>query len=85
MTKYSEQDRVYHRELIWKNAFDLFENRKYLTPRVILRHQRKFINDLGLEGKNRYKTVYLLNTYFQSRNKLLAEQIFYSTFLNKIK
>ena len=84
MKKYHEQDRVYHRELIWQNALDLFEKRKYMTPRVILRHQRKFINNLGLLGKNRYKTVLLLNTYFQSKNKPLAEQIFYSTILKKI-
>ena len=84
MKKYCEQDRAYHRELIWQNAFNLFEKRKYMTSRVILRHQKKFIHDLGLTGKNRYKTVQLLNTYFQSKNKILAEQILYSTLLKKI-
>ena len=46
MKKYHEQDRVYHRELIWQNALDLFEKRKHLTQKVILRQQKKFINNL---------------------------------------
>lgn len=82
----TEQDRTYFRELIWKNAIELFEKRKGMSHNSILKSQRKFINSFNLNGyRNKYKTVELLNTYFKSSNKLLAEQVFYNTVFKKVK
>ena len=89
--KTTEQDRSYFRELIWKNALDLFERRSGMTPSSILKTQRKFINSFNLNHGNKndrrikYKTVELLDTYFKSSNEKLAEQVFYNTVLKRIK
>jgi hypothetical protein len=86
-----EQDRSYFRELIWKNALDLFERRSGMTPGSILKTQRKFINSFNLKHGNKndrrikYKTVELLDTYFKSSNEKLAEQVFYNSVLKRIK
>ena len=86
MTKFSEQDRTFHRELIWKNALDLFENRKGMTHLSIIRSQKKFINTFHLPpSKNKYKSVQILNNYLMNPNKLIAEQVFYNTMKKKIK
>ena len=86
--KITEQDYTYFRELIWKNALDLFEKRKTMTPNSIIKIQRKYINNFNIKGgnkSNKYITVDLLNTYFNSLNKPLAEQVFYNTVLKKVK
>jgi len=81
MTKFTEQECTYHRELIWQNVLELFE-KKYLTQKSIIKSQKKFINSLNINGKNKYKSIEILSNYFNNPNKLLAEQIFYNT-LNK--
>lgn len=86
--KITEQDRTYFRELIWKNTLDLFQKRKSMSPKSIISMQRKFINSFNLKGNsksNKYKTIEILETYFKSSNKLLAEQVFYNTVLKKCK
>ncbi len=85
MPKYTPQDRSYHRELIWENAIKLFEKRNSMTSKCILRSQRAFINNLELIGKERYKTVNVLNNYFKSKDKGLGEQVFWNTVLKKVK
>ena len=86
MTKFSEQDRTFHRELIWKNALDLFENRKGMTNLSIIKSQKKFINLLNMpNSKNKYKSVEILKNYLKNPNKLIAEQVFYNTMKKKIK
>ena len=86
MTKFSEQDRTFHRELIWKNALDLFENRKGMTNLSIIKSQKKFINSLNMpNSKNKYKSIEILNNYFKNPNKLIAEQVIHNTFSKKIK
>ena len=85
MPKYTPQERSYHRELIWENAVKLFEKRNSMTSKCILRSQRAFINCLELTGKNRYKTVDILNNYFKSKDKNLGEQVFWNTVLKKVK
>jgi len=85
MPKYTTQDRSYHRELIWENAIKLFEKRNIMTQKSILRSQRAFINYMELNGKNRYKTIDILNNYFKSKDKGLGEQIFWNTVLKKVK
>ena len=85
MPKYTPQDRSYHRELIWENAVKLFEKRNSMTSKCILRSQHAFINCLELTGKNRYKTVDILNNYFKSKDKSLGEQVFWNTVLKKVK
>ena len=47
MTKITEQERTYHRELIWKNLLELFENKNSLTNKSIVKCQKKFINNLN--------------------------------------
>ena len=85
MPKYTPQDRSYHRELIWENAVKLFEKRNSMTSKCILRSQRAFINRLELTGKNRYKTIEILNNYFKSKDKELGKQVFWNTVLKKVK
>lgn len=85
--KVTEQDRTYYRELIWKNALELFEKRNVLPQNAIINSQMRYINSFSLKGSkksNKYKTIELLNTYFKSSNKLLATQVFYNTVLKKI-
>lgn len=84
--KFTEQDRSYMRELIWKNALDLFEKRNGQSASSIIKMQRRFINELYLKGgknSNKYKSVELLQNYFKNPNKLLAQQIFYNSILKK--
>lgn len=85
MTKFTEQERTYHRQLIWQNVLDLFEKRNGLTHKSIIKSQRNFINNLNIIGKNKYKSIEILNNYFKNPNKLLAEQIFYNTINKKCK
>lgn len=85
MPKYTPQDRSYHRELIWENAVKLFEKRNSMTSKCILRSQRAFINGLELTGKNRYKTIDVLENYFKSKDKDLGKQVFWNTVLKKVK
>lgn len=85
MPKYTPQDRSYHRELIWENALKLFEKRNSMTSKCILRSQRAFINGLELTGKNRYKTIDILDNYFKSKDKELGKQVFWNTVLKKVK
>lgn len=85
MNKLSEQEKSYCRELIWKNARDLFEKRNSMPPIIILKLQKKYINSFNFKGKNKYKSVEILDNYFKNPNKLLAEQIFWNTMYNKTK
>lgn len=85
MQKYTQQDRSYHRELIWKNAIELFQKRNNMNSKSILRTQRSFINNLDVTGKNSYKTIDVLNNYFKNLNKNLAEQVFWNTVLKKVR
>lgn len=64
MPKYTPQDRSFHHTLIWENAVKLFEKRNIMSSKCILRSQRSFINNLELIGKNRYKTINVLENYF---------------------
>lgn len=81
--KYTEQERTYHRELIWKNAYDLFQIKNGLTHKSIIKSQKSLINNLNILGKNKYKSIDVLNNYFKNPNKHLAEQIFYNTISKK--
>lgn len=51
----------------------------------ILKLQKKYINSLNFNNKNRYISVDILNNYFKNPDKLLAEQIFWSTIDKKLK
>ena len=86
--KISEQYKTYHRELVWNNALNLlidFDKKKFENTEYILRNQTKFINNINVNGKNKYKSVEILNTYLKSKDKNLAEQVFWNTIKNKIK
>lgn len=83
--KYTEQERTYHRELIWKNALDLYEKRKGLSHKSIIKSQKSLINNLNILGKNKYKSIEVLDNYFKNPNKQLAEQIFYNTISKKYR
>jgi hypothetical protein len=85
MTKLTEQERSYHRELIWQNAYDLYEKKSGLTHKSLIKSQKSFINSLGTLGKNKYKSIDILNNYFKNPNKHLAEQIFINTICKKVK
>ena len=83
MTKFTEQEKTYHRQLIWNNVLDLFEKKNSLTHKSIIKSQKTLINNLNILGKNKYKSIEVLNNYFKNPNKLLAEQIFYNTIYKK--
>jgi len=85
MPRFTEQEQTFHRECIWENALDLFEKRKGLTYKSIIKSQKKLINSLNISGKNKYKSIDVLNNYFNNNNKLLAEQIFYNTINKKVR
>lgn len=84
MSKLTEQERTFLRELVWKNALDLFEKKEGLTSKSMIKIQKRFINDLNITGKNKYKTIEILNNYFKNPDHFLAEQIFYNTINKKI-
>lgn len=85
MVKFTEQEYSYHRQLIWQNTLDLFEKRNSYTVKSLIKIQKKYINNLNIIGKNKYKSIEVLNNYFNNPNKLLAEQIFYNTIQKKVK
>lgn len=85
MVKFTEQEYSYHRQLIWQNTLDLFEKRNSYTVKSLIKIQKKYINNLNIIGKNKYKSIEVLNNYFNNPNKLLAEQIFYNTIQKKSK
>ena len=85
MVKFTEQEYSYLRELIWQNTLDLFEKRNSYTVKSLIKKQKKYINNLNIIGKNKYKSIEVLNNYFNNPNKLLAEQIFYNTIQKKSK
>jgi len=81
---YKEQTNSYYRQLIWENALSLFEKKSGMTEKSIIKAQKKFINSFdSIKGKNKYKTIEVLNNYFKNPNKLLATQIFWNTFNKK--
>lgn len=41
--------------------------------------QKKYINNLELTGKNKYKSLIVFDNYFKSKDKHLAEQVFWNT------
>ena len=85
MTKFTEQERTYHRQLILENALNLFEKRNILSHKSIIKSQKSFINNLNILGKKKYESIELLNNYFKNPDKQLAEQIFYNTISKKCK
>ena len=82
--KISEQERAYHRELIWLNTKTLFQKKNSMTPKSIINSQISYINQLSIRGKNKFKSVDILRNYFNNPNKLLAEQVFWNTLNKKI-
>ena len=84
MKKVSEQDRIYHRELIWIHLLDCFNTNEQLTDDALLKRHKKYINTFSVNSKNKYHTVNILNNYLKNPNKPLAKQIFLSTISKKI-
>ena len=82
---YSDSDRAYHRELIWRNAYELFQKRKVMKSCTIINMQKKYINSFNIDSKNKYKSVDCLQQYLHTREKLrgLAEQTFLNTMARK--
>jgi hypothetical protein len=89
MKQYFEHYYTEKRDEIWQNALELFENRKGIDDNTIINRQIKFINNSGITGKNKYKSVDYLKQYFNTCNnnhkiKGIAEQTFYNSVLCKI-
>jgi len=86
MKKYQEADRVYHRELIWLNAYNLVRSKEKYNLKTCIRLQKKFINNLDILGPNRYKSIDVIKQYFKTpeNQKGIAEQILYGTIRNKV-
>ena len=83
---FSEVDRIYHRELIWRKSLELFNKRLVLKPDVILNMQRKYINSFNFNGKNKYKSVDCLYQALYTKDNCLAlaHDIFLNTVNRKI-
>ena len=84
MKLYTEQENVYLRKLCWQNVLELFNKKKNMSSKSIIKSQIKLINSYHIIGKNKYKTVKVLQNYFNNPNKELAEQIFWNTIKDKI-
>ena len=84
--KCAEYDRIYHRELIWRNAYELYKRRSGLTAKTIIKQQIRYINSFDFEGKNKYKSVDCLRQYLHTGelSKGIAEQTLLNTFSRKI-
>lgn len=86
--KYSENDRIYHRELIWQNAYNLFNlyNDEKISDKCIINSQKQFINKFDFsKGRNKYHSIKLLEQYIKTKNKELAKQTFLNHIIKKIK
>ncbi len=83
MKFYTEQEKIELRKLCWENVIDLFNKKKSMPPKTIIKTQIKLLNKYKIIGKNKYKTVKVLQNYFNNPNKELAEQIFWNTVKNK--
>lgn len=83
---YSEVDRIYHRELIWRNSLDLFKKRVSLGADVIIRMHKKYINSFNLNGKNKYKSLDCLRQALHTKESCegLAHDVFVNTANRKI-
>lgn len=89
--KVTEQERAYQRQLIWNNAFNILmevksnKNYKFTDENIniLLRKQKRFIHNTDIYGKNKYKSIKILDTYLKSKDKHLAEQVFLNTLKNK--
>ena len=86
MKKYNEYDRVYHRELVWLNAYNLVKSKEKYNMNTCIRLQKKFINDLDLLGPKRYKSLDIIKQYFKApaNQSGISDQILYQTIRNKI-
>ena len=84
MKKVSEQDRIYHRELIWIHLLNCFNTNEQLTDDVLLKRHKKYIDTFLINSKNKYHTVDILNNYLKNPNKPMGKQIFWNTISKKI-
>jgi len=80
----SAQDKTYLRKLSWENVVELFNKKNYMSYKSIIKSQIRFLNLNNIDGKNRFKTIIVLENYFKNPNKHLAEQIFWNTIKKKI-
>lgn len=73
------------RELIWENMVSCvneYENNG-MTRSYVLNKHKKFINKLNkYNGKQKYKTLRIMNDYVKSPNTLLANVRFINTLNN---
>ena len=81
----SEQDLTHERELIWKNLITIFNEKKNIPDELLIRRQKKMINLTNIYGKNKFKSITVLNNYLTSKDKLLGEQVFWNTVNRKLK
>ena len=73
------------RELIWDNlvaCINEYENNGVTASYIEKKHKR-FINKLNTEGKNRYKTLTLMQNYLRCPDDKMAQVVFANT-LNKL-
>ena len=78
----TEQDNTITRRLIWENLLECYNLIGKMNDYLIMSKHRKFIDHVNFNYKNKYLTLNILEQYFNSNNKLLANQVLFNT-LNK--
>ena len=73
------------RDLIWENlvvCINEYENNGVSSSYIERKHKR-FINKLNISGKNKYKTLRIMENYIRAPDGKMAQVIFVNT-LNKL-
>ena len=85
--KYTEQELTLIRKMIWENAYELFLNYNLSdNKKSIIKRHKKFINSFGISwGTKKFKSLQILNTFLNSKNKALACQQFNNSIIKKIR
>lgn len=86
-SRQNENLQKYKRELIYKDLYECYQRiEKKENIDIIIKHHRKFINNLDVKGtsKSKFKTLSHLIVYKNSKDKVHALSCF-SNYLNNLK
>lgn len=86
-SRQNENLQKYKRELIYKDLYECYQRiEKKENIDIIIKHHRKFINNLEVKGtsKSKFKTLSHLIVYKNSKDKVHVLSCF-SNYLNNLK
>ena len=86
--KKSIQDLQYYQECLWEDLLKCYlelSTKKDINTRLLINNHKKLLNRTALFGKNKDKTLKLLNFFVSTyhKNKPQALQLFMCTLNNK--